>query len=166
MAIIQYEDLPVIRERFRDKKIVFCSGIFDITHAGHVLFFEDCKTYGDILAVAVGSDAIIRINKGPARPVLNEHLRLQMVDSLKPVYYCFIDAVSDCDNQLMIIDYVLDNLHPDVYVVNSDAFNIPYREEAAKRRGVKLVVLERWCPAEFEAVSTSGIIDKIQKIGK
>src|SRR3989338_4598654 len=107
VAVIQYKDFKQLRNKLRGKKIVFCSGIFDITHAGHVLFFEDCKTYGDILAVAVGSDAIIRINKGPARPVLNEHLRLKMVDSLKPVDYCFIDAVSDGDNQLMIIDYVL-----------------------------------------------------------
>ena len=43
----------------------------------------------------VGSDAAIRRNKGPSRPVMNEHLRMKMIDSLKPVDYTLLDNVSD-----------------------------------------------------------------------
>ncbi|MEK7074233.1 MAG: adenylyltransferase/cytidyltransferase family protein, partial [Patescibacteria group bacterium] len=92
MSIIEFKDIASLRKEHKDKKIVFCSGTFDLTHAGHVLFLEDCKKYGDLLVVAVGNDFNQRVNaKGKGRPVQNEHLRLKMVSSLKPVDYALLD---------------------------------------------------------------------------
>ena len=163
MAKITFNDLSRIREEHHNEKIVFCSGGFDLTHAGHALFFEDCKKQGDVLVVMVGSDKAVGRDKGTTRPVLNEHMRSKMVDSLKPVDYVMIDELPPPGSHaLHYIDMVFERLKPDVYVVNQDAFDITYRKDLAQRHGVKLVILERICPEEFEAVSTTNIIKKIK----
>lgn len=166
MAFTKLEDIRKIRERHPDQKIVFCSGSFDMTHAGHVLFFEDCKKHGEILVVMVGCDDMVKRDKGPERPIFNEQVRLKMIESLKPVDYCFIDKMVPQDKpEFWYIDVALEKLRPDVYVVNQDAKNIPYREEVSKRSGVKLVVLDRTCPPDFEEISTSKLIEKIKNGG-
>lgn len=159
--ILNHKDLSKIRRKHPKDKIVFCSGSFDLTHAGHVLFFEDCRKLGDILAVGIGGDKIIKINKGPGHPVLNEHVRLKLIDSLKQVDYCFLDDVSSVISPLASVDIALRQIRPDTYVINDDAFNIPYRKKIAQKYGIKLVVLKRRCPAKFKNISTTNIIKKI-----
>lgn len=162
MSQISFEDLTSIREKDKDKEIVFCSGAFDLTHAGHVLFLEDCKKHGDLLAVGVGSGAGIK-EKGKGRPILNKYLRLKMVSSLKPVDYAFLIPDVDVSYELEKIKYTLEKLRPDKYVINSDASDIPYREKISEECQVKLIILERSCPPEFENISTTQIIEKIKK---
>ena len=164
MTQIKIEDLPKIREQFKNKKIVLCSGSFDLTHAGHVLFFEDCKKYGDILVVAVGKDVPIEKRKGQGRPILNQYIRLKTVDSLKPVDYSYINPISVSENKLYTIEHAFQNLKPDIYVINEDAFNIPYRKELCKKFNVKLVILPRTAPPEFEGISATKIIEKIKNL--
>lgn len=169
MSIIKAESLQDFRKNpnLFGKKIGFCSGSFDLTHAGHVLFFEDCKKHVDVLVVGVGSDAIMSSYKGLDRPILNEFLRSKMVDSLKPVDYVFIQTVSnpeDLDNLLVeTLSYTFTTLKPDVYIINNDAFDIPTREKLAKQYDIPMIILPRISPSEFESVSTSGIIEKIKK---
>ncbi len=165
MARIKLEELEDVRERHRDQKIVFSSGCFDLIHAGHMLFLEDCKKHGDILVVMVGSDEVIRRDKGTKRPIMNEHLRIKMTDSLKPVDYTFLDRALPGDPySLYFIDVVFGKLKPDVYVINTDAYDIPYRENFSKKHSVLLVILNRTAPPEFDEVSTTKIIQKIKSI--
>lgn len=164
MAIITYKDLHFIRERHKNEKIVFCSGCFDLTHAGHALFFEDCKKYGDILVVAVGCDATTRHVKGEARPILNEHMRLKMVDSLKPVDYCFLDRPTPPGKFVVVPAGVLDTLKPNVYAINDDASDMEYRKSHLKKFTTQLVVLKREAPPEYEGISTTKIIQKIKNL--
>ena len=159
--IISLKDLAAVRERHAGKKIVFCSGTFDLPHAGHVLFLEDCKKYGDILVVGVGCDSIIKTYKGPTRPVLNEQVRVKIISAFKPVDYAFIDEPRSQENILVFLNEVFEKLKPNTYVFNTDAFNIPYREEISKKHGVRAVALDRWCPPAFEKISTSAIISRI-----
>lgn len=164
MAQIHLDDLPEIRKRHSDKKIVLVTGGFDLTHAGHVLFFEEAKRQGDILVVMIGADAVTKHIKGEKRPILNEHLRWKMVDSLKPVDYTFLDHIISTDTRpLYFIDMVIGKLKPDAYVINEDAFDIPYRREFMKKYpDTKLIILPRHCPPEFENVSTTSLIEKIK----
>ncbi len=164
MAIITLGDLRKIRRKHADKKIVFCSGVFDLTHAGHALFFEDCKKHGDILVVALGRDMDIRKYKGKERPILNQHARLKMVDMLKPVDYCLFGSSVKKGNLIMPMRYMLMRLRPDVYVVNDDAFDMPARKQLAHICGTKLIICRRICPAEFGNISTTDIIEKIKKM--
>ncbi len=165
MAQINFEELLQVREKFKGKKIVFCSGGFDLTHAGHILFLEDCKKFGDILVVGLGSDAARKEEKGDERPIFNEHIRLKIIESLKPVDYVFIVPLP-IKHPFSGLDRIMEKLRPDVYVINSDAFDIPYRQEMVKRFNSQLIILERWCPPEFENISTTKIIEKIKRINK
>ena len=161
--IIYFDELTLIRRLNRDKKIVFCSGAFDLPHVCHVLFFEACKKYGDILVVEVAHDELIRKNKGPHRPIIPEGARLKTVDSFKPVDYCFLDhPVSG--NALDLIGEVLRRLKPHRYVLNRDASDMPYRQELAARSRTELVVLDGRHAFGFQDVSTSGIIAKIRAL--
>ena len=161
-SIIQYGDLENIRKKHENQKIVFCSGSFDLPHGGHAIFLEECKKFGHVLVVGVGGDEIIRQHKGPGRPIMNESVRAKLISSLKPVDYCLIDDNRFRKHIFSFVEFVFDNLRPDVYVVNTDAFDMPRRLELAKKYGVEMAVLERWAPKEFEEISTTNIIKKIR----
>ena len=151
MTKITLEDLSNLRVDLRNEKIVFCSGTFDLTHVGHVLFFEDCKKYGDYLVVAVGEDATIRKVRGKSRPILNEHIRLKTVDSYKPVDYVLLNGMIDEDPNSEIWEIIY-RLRPDTCVINKDAFDIPGRRKICVEYGVELVILDRNCPEEYDNV--------------
>ena len=163
MICKSYTNFPSIRRKHKDKKLVYCSGSFDLVHAGHILFFEDCKRLGDVLTVGVASDMMLRRNKGKGRPVLNQHVRLKTIDALKPVDYCFLSESTRRDHLLRETEEVFKRLRPDIYVINQDAFDVEYRKMLAKKYGVKMKILKRTAPPEFEKISTSKIIDKIKK---
>lgn len=166
-AIVSIQDLPRLRKKYRNKRIVFCTGCFDLTHAGHVLFFEACKKQGDLLVVCVSDDALMRRYK-KGRPILSEQLRLKMVASLKPVDYCFLQPKVSFASLEHINDWIGDmlaKLKPDVYVINDDANGIPRRKQMMKEHpDVMMRILKRTAPKKFENISTSGIIEKIHKI--
>ncbi len=164
MVLISYNDLERIRKEYPNKKIIFCSGAFDLTHAGHILFFEDCKKMGDILVVGVGSDKAIRELKGNNRPIINESLRMKMVDSFKPVDYTLLDELTGKKDPHLIFKTVFENLKPDMYVINEDVKDIEERRKLADKFMVKLLVLKRNCPKEFDNISTTKIIDKIKNL--
>ncbi len=67
------------------KKIVFTNGCFDILHLGHVEYLNEAKAQGDLLIVAINSDASVRELKGSDRPINNEHDRAEMLLNLKAV---------------------------------------------------------------------------------
>lgn len=160
MWLSKEKQLACFREFFDTKKIGFCSGAFDLTHAGHVLFFRECKKYCDYLVVMVGLDKPITKRKGPNRPILNESVRLEMVTALRIVNFAFLDFENETDNEFATFDIVFPNLKPDIYFVNDDAFDIPSRQAICDKYGVTMKVLKRECPAEFENISTTKIIGK------
>ena len=57
-------------ERTLGRRIVFTNGCFDLLHAGHVHLLEKAKALGDLLVVAVNSDASVRRLKGEGRPLM------------------------------------------------------------------------------------------------
>lgn len=72
-------------EENRGKKIVFTNGCFDILHLGHVEYLNEAKALGDLLIVAINSDASVRELKGSHRPINNENDRSSMLLNLKAV---------------------------------------------------------------------------------
>ena len=163
MGVITYDDLPKIRALHKEKKIVFCSGTFDLTHAGHVLFFEDCKRLGDILVVAVGDDVTVREYKGPRRPYQNEHIRLKMVNALKPVDYALLDTPRKVgENEFFSpLSLIFDKLKPEYYAINEDGFSVSRVTQLARAFGVEPVILRRTCPREFGDISTTKLVRSI-----
>jgi len=68
--------------REQGRRIVFTNGCFDILHRGHVTLLNQAKALGDVLVVAVNSDASIRRLKGPARPINSFDDRVQVLGAL------------------------------------------------------------------------------------
>lgn len=68
-------------------KAVFTNGCFDILHKGHVTYLERARGLGDLLIVALNSDASVRKLKGKGRPVNKLADRLEVMASLEAVDY-------------------------------------------------------------------------------
>jgi len=58
------------------KKIIFTNGCFDIIHTGHTRYLAQAASYGDVLLVAVNSDASVRKIKGEKRPINSQADRM------------------------------------------------------------------------------------------
>lgn len=166
MVQINIDDLEKIKEIHKDKTIVFCSGVFDLTHVGHIFFIENCKKRGDILVVAVGNDEVIKSYKGEGRPILNEKVRIKAVDSLEYVDYSFLypPMEEDKSNILSPLIYIMKKLKPNLWIINNDALYIPERNKIASELGIKLVILDEYYSEKFGRISTSGIIKKIKDL--
>jgi rfaE bifunctional protein nucleotidyltransferase chain/domain len=72
------------------KKVVFTNGCFDLLHIGHVRYLKQAKSLGDILIVALNTDASVRKLKGPTRPVQIESDRAEILASLDCVDYTIL----------------------------------------------------------------------------
>ncbi len=95
------------------KKVVFTNGCFDILHSGHVDYLAKAKALGDVLVVALNSDASVRRIKGEKRPIIKEDERAFIVSNLKAVdFVTFFDE----DTPAEIIDFLI----PDVLVKGAD----------------------------------------------
>ncbi len=165
MAIITHEDFPALRAKFKGKKIIFTSGSFDLVHAGHVVHLEACKALGDILVVGVGRDEDIKRHKGDKRPILNEHVRLKMIDSLKPVDYTFFikPPASGAHLASPLIE-VFHTLRPDIYATNDEATDLNWYVVNCREAGVSFSILHRNAPPEFDDISTTKITKKILEL--
>jgi D-beta-D-heptose 7-phosphate kinase/D-beta-D-heptose 1-phosphate adenosyltransferase len=95
------------------KKVVFTNGVFDILHRGHVEYLAAAKALGDVLIVAVNSDASVRKIKGPLRPVVGESDRAFLIAHLVSVdAVCLFDQETPLD--------IISTLLPDVLVKGAD----------------------------------------------
>src|SRR3954454_5562608 len=71
--------------RAQGRRIVFTNGCFDILHRGHVTYLDRAKGLGDVLIVAVNTDASVRRLKGADRPVNPLDDRLRVLEALSCV---------------------------------------------------------------------------------
>jgi len=83
------ENLKRVRARLRRNglTVVFTNGCFDLIHGGHIYLFRQAKAQGDVLIVAVNSDASIRRLKGPARPVFPLAERMEVLAAFADIDY-------------------------------------------------------------------------------
>lgn len=131
------------------KTVVFTNGCYDILHPGHVRLLEAARSLGDLLILALNSDASVARLKGPKRPLVPESDRAELALGLAAV-----DAVTvfDEDTPRELIGAVL----PDILVKGADwAHWIAGREEVEAAGGKVL-------PLPLEpGYSTTGIVEAI-----
>ncbi len=99
---------------FKDKKVVFTNGVFDLLHLGHIDYLSKAKDLGDFLVVGVNSDSSAkRLGKGKNRPIKDEHSRSVIMASLR-----FVDLVIifNDDTPYEVIKMV----QPDILVKGAD----------------------------------------------
>jgi D-glycero-beta-D-manno-heptose 1-phosphate adenylyltransferase len=68
------EELLEQRKKWKQegKTVVFTNGCYDLLHPGHIRLLEQARSLGDILILALNSDASVRRAKGSNRPLLSE----------------------------------------------------------------------------------------------
>ena len=99
--------------RAKGKTIVFTNGCFDLLHYGHIKYLQEAKGKGDILIVAINSDASVKRIKGSKRPLINEKDRLRQIAALECVDYAVLFKE---DTPLGLIK----SIRPDILVKGSD----------------------------------------------
>jgi rfaE bifunctional protein nucleotidyltransferase chain/domain len=142
----------VARLRAGSKTVVFTNGVFDLLHPGHLRYLEVARSLGDALIVGLNSDASVRRNKGPARPITTEAERAELLLALSAV-----DAVVMFDEDTPA--EIIAALQPDVLVKGADwaADRIVGRETVEARNGrVVRIPLE-------EGHSTTSILERIHR---
>ena len=97
-----------------NKKKVFVSGCFDLLHSGHIAFFEEAASHGDVF-VGLGSDKTIQALKNRAT-VYTESERLYMIKSIRHVHDAWINRGS---GNLDFLEEI-EQLKPDILFVNED----------------------------------------------
>lgn len=143
-----FDEISEVVKSFRDKKIVFTNGCFDILHAGHVTYLEKAKSFGDLLIVGVNADSSVKKLKGESRPINNEQDRAYLLSALHAVDYV---VIFDQETPLELIKII----QPDVLVKGGDyEGKTVVGSEIAKE--VKLVDF-------VNGKSTTKTIEKIQK---
>jgi rfaE bifunctional protein nucleotidyltransferase chain/domain len=132
------------------KTIVFTNGVFDLLHPGHVRYLRHARQLGDALIVGINSDRSVRAIKGPARPIMPEQERAEIVLSLHGV-----DAVVVFDEDTP--HAIISALQPDILVKGADwADDAIVGRDVVEARGGRVVRI----PVEA-GYSTTTIVEKI-----
>lgn len=131
------------------KKVVFTNGCFDILHSGHVNLLRRTRELGDILVVAINSDASVVRLKGPNRPILPESERAELLSGMEMVdFVCAFDEDTPLEAILQI--------HPDILVKGADwTANIVGQAEV-EGWGGRVVALSL-----IPGHSTTGIVERV-----
>lgn len=113
----------VRKERSRGRSIVLANGCFDLIHVGHIRYLEEARSQGDLLVVALNSDASVRRLKGEGRPILQEEERAEILAAFSCVDFVTIFPEDT-------VDQVILTLKPDVHAKGSDYTidNVPEKD--------------------------------------
>ena len=139
------------------KTVVFTNGCYDILHPGHIRLLERARSLGDVLILALNTDASVRRMKGKSRPLISEEARAELAADLEAV-----DALVlfDEDTPRELIAAVL----PDILVKGADWSHFIAGRDEVEAAGGKVLAL----PLE-PGYSTTTIIEDIlsrQAVGR
>ena len=145
------DDLVAARTQWKraGKVVVFTNGCYDVLHPGHIRLLESARSLGDVLILALNTDASVQRLKGPTRPLISQDRRAELAMALQAV-----DAVTffDEDTPRELIAAVL----PDVLVKGADWSHFIAGREEVEAAGRKVMAL----PLE-PGYSTTGILEEI-----
>ena len=131
--------------------VVFTNGCFDLLHRGHVHLLREAKAAGDILIVGINSDRSVQSIKGPARPILPETDRIELIAAMEMVDYVVLFDEADPYN-------LISALKPQVLAKGGDwrAGKI-IGADVVEHEGGHVVVIPY-----LEGFSTTKIIERIR----
>ena len=99
--------------RAAGRRVVLGNGCFDLLHVGHLRYLEDARSRGDVLVVALNTDASIRAIKGDGQPLVPFEERAELLLGLTCV-----DRVVAFDEPTL--EETLRALVPDVHAKGPD----------------------------------------------
>jgi len=136
--------------RAKGKRIVTINGSFDVLHNGHLHILNEARQQGDVLIVGLNSDASVRSNKGPDRPIVSERRRAEMLLALRMVDYVHVF------DELDPIAFIKE-VNSDVHVNGSEYGENCIEAETVKRAGGRIHIVSR-----IPGLSTSNLVDRLQ----
>ncbi len=152
-------DAVQARERLRaaGRRVVLTNGVFDLLHTGHLFYLQKARALGDVLFVALNSDASVRALKGPQRPVQDE---LQRAYALAATW--FVDGVVIFREKRLTAEILA--LQPDVYSKAGDYTleKLDPEERAALERVGARIDFMPFLPG----FSTTRLIARIREAGE
>lgn len=99
--------------RFKNQKIAFTNGCFDLIHQGHIDYLAKAASFGNQLIIGLNTDDSVKRLKGVERPINNQYARAKVLSAL-----IFTSAVVlfDQDTPLELIQLI----EPDILVKGGD----------------------------------------------
>lgn len=138
-------------------KTVLCHGTFDILHEGHIEHLKTCSSYGDKLIVALSTDKMAGLRKGPGRPVNPFAQRKAVLEAVLRYVDEVIPAPDSTANLILNLMGLARTLRPDVFVTSYAAFDGLKQEFESE--GTRLVIR-----TNRPLNSTTQIVRRIQDI--
>jgi D-beta-D-heptose 7-phosphate kinase/D-beta-D-heptose 1-phosphate adenosyltransferase len=137
------------------KQIVFTNGCFDLLHAGHLSLLGHAARLGDVLVLAINSDASVRRLKGADRPLVPQAERAALLAALS-----FVDAVTIFDDDTPL--EILRAVRPQVLVKGGDyqpaqVVGREFVESGGGRVEIVPLVPEK---------STASLVERIRRLDK
>ncbi|MDK2977354.1 MAG: D-glycero-beta-D-manno-heptose 1-phosphate adenylyltransferase [Bacteroidales bacterium] len=137
---------------FKNQKIVFTNGCFDILHRGHVEYLAQAANFGDILIIGLNTDDSVRKLKGDSRPVQDQYARALLLASLH-----FVNAVIYFDEDTPY--ELIKRVQPDILIKGSD-YHIEdiVGYDVVQKKGGQVKTIDF-----IPGYSTTSIIEKLKK---
>lgn len=102
-------------------KIVYTGGTFDLLHAGHVKFLQQCATYGEVV-VALNTDEFVQEYKNTT-PIMTLEERFTVMSAIKHVSRVVVNT-GGADSKFTIL-----NVQPNIIAIGSDWFEKNYHKQ-------------------------------------
>lgn len=137
---------------FKNQKIVFTNGCFDILHRGHIEYLAQAANLGDVLIIGLNTDKSVQRIKGETRPVQDQYARALVLASLQ-----FVHAVVFFDEDTPY--ELIKKVRPDILIKGSD-YNIEdiVGYDIVKEKGGEIKTIDF-----IPGYSTTSIIEKLKK---
>lgn len=147
--------------QWKNQKVVFTNGCFDILHQGHVVYLAKAADLGDVLILALNTDeSVKRQGKGDDRPINNQDSRAIVLGALG-----FVDYIVFFNNDTPLD--LIQNIKPNILVKGADydanesdetskKYIVGRKEVLANGGEVKTVELE-------DGFSTTGLISRMRQ---
>jgi rfaE bifunctional protein nucleotidyltransferase chain/domain len=147
------------REAYRasGKRVVLTNGVFDLLHEGHLHSLKAARALGDVLFVAINSDASVQAIKGPTRPIQSETERARALGELG-----FVDKIVIFSEPRLTAE--IRALRPDVYCKAGDY--TPDKLNPEERRALEEVGAKISFVPFLPGFSTTARIAKMKAAGE
>ena len=118
--ILDYNQIKLLKNKYKKKKLILCHGVFDLLHIGHINYFKAAKKLGDILVVSVTEDKFV--NKGPGRPAFKIKDRIGFLKEINCInFVCISNAPTS--------ERIIKNLRPNIYCKGLDYQNVTKKKD-------------------------------------
>jgi rfaE bifunctional protein nucleotidyltransferase chain/domain len=154
--IYNKDQLNILMNKIKDKKIILTSGCFDIIHVGHINNLREAKELGDILMVCLSCDEQIKKLKGEDRPINNYDDRINLFKTITYVDYIILYDETNIETEEEL-DNIMNIVSPYCWVKGSDYNKDNVLKKHPGLKNIKLI-------NNIKNKSTTNIINMIKNI--